>query len=236
MRQPNWKRSWPLGALLIAACLSLACQHALAQDIMTGSGPGRAGSNCRNATDKDNEQTQAVGCWILARVTEEMPSSLVYWHIYGYPSRAAAEAVKGTNGAVIEGLGKIWLLSVGEADWKPAPDAVPVAKIGPLLVNAGEKYTAQYMVAVFTPGMTTPVHRHPGPEAWYTLSGEVCLETPDGKRMGRSGESTIVPEGPPMKLTATGTEKRRSLVLILHKSSQPSGIQATDWKPKGLCK
>ncbi|TMG83159.1 MAG: cupin domain-containing protein [Betaproteobacteria bacterium] len=103
-------------------------------------------------------------------------------------------------------------------------------------MKPGEKYTAQYMVAVFTPGMTTPVHRHPGPEAWYTLSGEVCLETPNGKVVGRAGESTIVPAGPPMKLTATGTEKRRSLVLILHETSEPSGILASDWTPKGLCK
>jgi hypothetical protein len=39
-----------------------------------------------------------------------------------------------------------------------------------------------------------------------------------------------------MHLTATGTEQRRSLVLILHESSQPTTIRATDWTPKGLCK
>jgi hypothetical protein len=30
-------------------------------------------------------------------------------------------------------------------------------------------------------------------------------------------------------------EKRRSLALILHEPSEPSGILASDWMPKGLC-
>ena len=84
--------------------------------------------------------------------------------------------------------------------------------------------------------MTAPAHTHAGPEAWYTLSGETCLETPDGKQVGRAGgPPVIVPGGPPMHLTATGTEKRRALVLILHEASKPATTPARDWVPKGLC-
>src|SRR5712664_687350 len=32
------------------------------------------------------------------------------------------------------------------------------------------------MEAVLRPGMKSLVHRHSGPEAWYTLAGETCLE------------------------------------------------------------
>jgi len=46
----------------------------------------------------------------------------------------------------------------------------------------------------------------------------------------------IVPGGPPMHLTATGTAQRRALVLILHESSKPSTTVVKDWMPKGLCK
>ena len=84
---------------------------------------------------------------------------------------------------------------------------------------------------------TAPAHRHSGPEAWYTLSGETCLETPEGKMIGRAGGShVIVPGGPPMHLTATGTETRRALVLILHDSAQPPTTMAPDWTPKSLCR
>lgn len=49
------------------------------------------------------------------------------------------------------------------------------------------------------------------------------------------GDPVIVPSGPPMHLTATGTETRRALVLILHDASQPATTPASDWMPKGLC-
>src|SRR5215216_7685842 len=112
-----------------------------------------------------------------------------------------------------------------------------IAEIGPLPVVAGENYSVQYMEAIFTPGMTAPSHTHAGPEAWYTVSGETCLETSDGKQVGRAGgEHVIVPGGPPMHLTATGTETRRALVLILHESSLPPTTPVHDWSPKGICR
>jgi hypothetical protein len=47
-----------------------------------------------------------------------------------------------------------------------------------------------------------------------------------------------IPGGPPMHLTATGTEQRRSLVLILHETSKPATtpVHEHTWTPKGLCK
>lgn len=166
-----------------------------------------------------SERTGEVGCWIMASVPMgQLSQAVVFWHLDTYPTRAVAEAAKGPRGTVIEALGKVWLFNIGDAGWRPS-SGVRVAEIGPLHVKPEEKYTAQYMEAIFSPGMTSRVHRHPGPEAWYTTAGEVCLETPDRKVVGRAGESTIVPAGPPMQLTATGTEQRRSLVLILHETS-----------------
>ena len=39
-----------------------------------------------------------------------------------------------------------------------------------------------------------------------------------------------------MRLVATGTEKRKSVVLILYDSSKPSSHLISNWTPKGLCK
>jgi quercetin dioxygenase-like cupin family protein len=137
---------------------------------------------------------------------------------------------------VVDALGKVWLLSIEQAGWR-ATGGQRVAEIGPLPVKAGENYSAQYMEAIFTPGMTSSVHTHSGPEAWYTEAGETCLESADGKQVGRAGgQYVIVPGGPPMHLTATGTVQRRSLVLILHETSKPSTTVVKDWRPKGLCK
>ena len=184
-----------------------------------------------------SQRTGEVGCWIIAHEpVGQLTASQAFWHLDAYPTRAAAEAAKGPSGTVVESLGKTWLLTIANAGWRPA-GGERIAEIGPLPVIAGEKYSAQYMEAIFNPGMTAPAHVHSGPEAWYTLAGETCLETPQGKQVGRAGsEHVIVPGGPPMHLTATGTEQRRALVLILHDSSKPPTTPVHDWVPKGLCK
>ena len=184
-----------------------------------------------------SQRTSEVGCWIVAHEPMgRLTAPQAFWHLDTYPSRAAADAAKGPRGIIVESLGKIWLLTIESKDWRPS-SGNRIAEIGPLAVIAGESYSAQYMEAIFNPGMTAPAHVHSGPEAWYTLAGETCLETPQGKQIGRAGSDyVIVPGGPPMHLTATGTEQRRALVLILHDSSKPATTPVHDWSPKGLCK
>jgi quercetin dioxygenase-like cupin family protein len=184
-----------------------------------------------------SQRTGETGCWITANaVLGQLPQAPIFWHLDTYSTRAEAEAAKGPRGTVVESLNKVWLFSIDVAGWRAAGGA-RVAEIGPLPVRADAKHTAQFMEAIFTPGMTAPAHRHSGPEAWYTLAGETCLETPEGKMVGKAGGShVIVPGGPPMHLTATGTETRRALVLILHDSTQPPTTPVHDWVPKGLCR
>jgi quercetin dioxygenase-like cupin family protein len=201
--------------------------------VAIGAGPEVAAQMCRPVS----ERTTELGCWIkVDAAIGPLPRSPIFWHLDTYPTRAAAEAARGSRGTVVESLGKVWLLTIDVAGWRPS-SGVRVAEVGPLPVNSEATYSAQYMEAIFTPGMTAPTHRHSGPEAWYTLAGETCLETPEGKMVGRAGGShVIVPGGPPMHLTATGTETRRALVLVLHDSTQPATTPASDWTPKGLCR
>jgi len=177
------------------------------------------------------------GCFILATQTiGALDSAHAFWHLATFATRSAAEAVAGPHGKVVESLGTTWLLTIADARWRPS-QGTHVAAIGPLPVARGVAYTAQYMEAVLRPGMKSLVHRHAGPEAWYTLAGETCLETPAGTLVGRAGgPPIIVSQGPPMELTATGTDVRRALVLIIHDSAQPATSPAPDWRPKGLCK
>jgi quercetin dioxygenase-like cupin family protein len=209
-----------LGVFVVCLLASLSSERASAQI-------------CKPVSQRSGE----LGCWITAAaVLGQLPPQPVFWHLDTYATRAEADAAKGPRGNVVESFGKVWLLSIDVAGWRPA-GGVRVAEIGPLPVGAGTRYAAQYMEAVFTPGMTAPAHRHAGPEAWYTLTGETCLETPEGRTIGKAGGShVIVPGGPPMHLTATGTETRRALVLILHDSSEPPTTPARDWVPKGLCR
>jgi len=196
---------------------------------LSAQGVTTPGEVCKPAS----ERTQEVGCWVMADdPVGQLTRSQVFWHLDGYSTRAAAQVDEGPQGTVIESLGKVWLMTIEDAKWRPA-HGHRIAEIGPLPIVAGEKYSVQYMEAIFTPGRTAPPHIHSGPEAWYTMAGETCLETSDGRvQIGRAGgPPVIVPMGLSMNLTATGTQQRRAIVLILHQSSKPASTMIHDWTP-----
>jgi quercetin dioxygenase-like cupin family protein len=190
--------------------------------------------SCEPASQRAGRE---LGCFITARKElGRLPrDSALYWHLDAYPTPAAAEAAKGPRGTVVESLGRTWLFTIAGARWRPS-GGEHLATIGPLPLIEAETYAAVYMEGVFRPGMRSRVHRHPGVEAWYTLEGEQCLETPHGKLVQRAGgPAVMVRAGEPMMLSGTGTGVRRSLVLILQDASKPRSVLATDWSPTGLC-
>ena len=190
---------------------------------------------CNVAFDR---RTAETGCYLLATESlKSLPGKEVFWHLYTYPTRAAAEAArKGSAGTVVESFGKIWLFAIAESAWRP-PTGERVAAIGPLPVASANTYTARYMQAVFPPSqaMQTVIHQHSGPEAWYVLTGAQCLRTPDDVLVIRAGEGGFVRKGPPMLLTSIGAETRRSVLLVLHDASQPWMTITSDWKPMAQC-
>lgn len=214
--------------------ISLPCFLLLCCTQLSAQGVAVPGDPCKPASMR----TQEVGCWILAdNPVGQIAKSPVFWHLDAYPTRAAAEADKGPRGTVVESFKNVWLMTIEDQNWRSA-HGKRIAEIGPLPVIAGEKYSAQFMEADFTPGMTAPAHIHSGPEAWYAVGGKTCVETSDGRiQIGQKGAPpVIVPMGKAMHLTAIGTEERRSIVIILHQSSQPPTTMVHNWAPKGLCK
>ena len=86
-------------------------------------------------------------------------------------------------------------------------------------LGAGEgAVTAHFSEAIFPPGMRTRVHSHPGPEAFYAVEGEQCMETPTDRRNIAAGGTYVVPEGPHLQAAPHG---RRNLVLIVAPKGPP---------------
>jgi hypothetical protein len=197
--------------------------------------PARAqNTGCEPVSERAGRE---FGCFITAR--EELgglpKDSSFYWHIDGFATRAAVGAARAARSTVVESLGRLWLFTIAERNWRPK-GGERIAAVGPLPLIKAAGYAAVYMEGVFRPGMHTAPHRHPGVEAWYTIEGEQCLETPRGKLVQRANDpGVMVPGGLPMLLTGTGAEVRRSLVLILQDASKPRSVVANDWKPAGLC-
>lgn len=49
-----------------------------------------------------------------------LPAQPLYWHIYEYTSRAAAEAARGDRGTAAEVFGRHWLYAIADDQWRPA--------------------------------------------------------------------------------------------------------------------
>lgn len=188
---------------------------------------------CKPVAQRSAEE----GCWILVdHPLGRAGADEVYWHLDSYADSAQAERARTANAAVVRALGKVWLMTIDATPTRRISDGTHVADIGPLRVRAGREYSATFMEAITPPGFTSAIHRHSGPEAWYTVAGETCLETPAGKIIGRAGVPAVVPQGPPMFLTAAGQQERRAITLILHESEQPPTTMEHEWKPRGLCR
>ncbi len=212
-------------AVLVASSLSWSQQPAAKTDSVV---------SCKPISQRTGE----LGCWILAdQPVGPLNKSQVFWHLDTYPTQEAANAAKGPRGVVANSFGKNWLLTIDTSEWQAPAGGEHVATIGPLPIPKAESYTVDYMEAVFTPGMKSAIHDHPGPEAFYTLTGETCLETSEGISVERpGGPPVIVAAGIPMQLTAIGKDKRQGFALVLHDSTQPGGHPVHNWTPKDLCK
>ena len=175
------------------------------------------------------------GCFIIAtKKGLQFAQPTVYWHLRTFPTRAAAEAAKSATGIVVEEDGRIWLSEFAPRDDAPE-GGKDVAEIGPLELPPAKTYDAVISYAVMRPGDRSLVHTHPGPEGWYMLAGEQCLETQTGTtKKARVGETMTVAPNVPMQLSIVGETVRRSLVLIIHDSAQ-AAIIPSDWKPSGVC-
>jgi quercetin dioxygenase-like cupin family protein len=174
------------------------------------------------------------GCFIVASSKgRQFSRSETYWHLQKFPNRAAAEAAKSANGIILEDQGQFWLSEFGPDDIAPR-GGDPTVIIGPLELPYAKSYDAQIAYAVLRPGDRSRVHTHPGPEAWYMLAGNQCLETPNGTKKAKAGETMSVEAGVPMELSITGSTVRRSFTLVIHDSTKGWG-ENSDWKPTGAC-
>lgn len=176
---------------------------------------------------------EAPGCYQTSQIDLGEMSTALYWQVYQFPTEAAAKVEAGRHrwSAVAEAHSRIWLFVLGEA-LEPIKGGAKRAMIGPLHPPPGP-VTAHFSEAIFPPGMQTRVHSHLGPEAFYVVEGEQCMETPSDKRLIPAGGTYIVESGPHIQAAPRG---RRNLVLILAPTGKPAVIPGGDWRPTGFCK
>jgi quercetin dioxygenase-like cupin family protein len=189
----------------------------------------------RCTTDSPERQGKP-GCAIVSDKRLPAPPSLpVLWHIDEFPSLAKAQRTEGPWSLAIEAHGRGWLYSI-ERDTSNHHGGAHRAVVGPIPTEPGRLYSMMAMSAYFLPGHYSVIHTHPGPEAWWVLEGEQCLETTRTTIRATAGHGAIVAEGDTMRMVGTGTGPRKALVLILHDADKPGGVTLDAPVPLKRCR
>lgn len=187
-------------------------------------------------TENSPERRGEEGCTILASRPLLGPlTKPVYWHIDRFDSLEAAKKAAGPNGVAAEAHGSVWLMTV-EAHTEEHHGGHHVASLGPLAMPSADRYSMRVQSSLLRPGSTTPVHTHSGPEVFYVVAGEQCLETPEvGHRLG-AGQFYVLPAGIIHRGRVMGSGVRRALALILHDAAHPTSQDLSDSLPLVPCK
>lgn len=204
---------------------------------LTTASPGALAQATARLCDAAQAAPERPGpaCLLAHRQLGNVAGAAVYWSLYAYPDLVTAQRENHPGAPLVTAFGQAWHFMVGPVAARPL-NRRHIADVGPIPVTPHTVYAAEFLQSTFSPGMTAPVHTHSGPEAFYAVSGDTCLETPDGAQVVRGpGTSIVVPGGPPMLLMAIGSGWRRGFALILHDAALPPTTLVHDWTPNNLC-
>ena len=164
---------------------------------------------------------------LVEKKVAALPSGDLFWRIENFPALDAAKAAAGEWSLVTEAEGKVWLFTLGASGGASA-GAVKVAEVGPIPRVAAPQYLLRINEASGAPGSVTPVHSHPGSEAFFVLSGEQSIRGAHGTMVVKAGQ----PEpghgaAMAMQVSSSGTTDLRSLVMFVVDAGQPFSSPAT---------
>jgi hypothetical protein len=150
-----------------------------------------------------------------------LPAGPLYWRVETFPALADAHAAAGPTALVAESAGKAWLFTLGPAG-ASSPGGTKVAEIGPAPPIAAPEVLLRVNEASGPPGAITPVHTHPGSEAFYVLAGEQSIRTAHGVVRIPSGRAENGHAADtPMQVSSSGSADLRALVMFVVDATRP---------------
>ncbi|MFC3077358.1 cupin domain-containing protein [Phenylobacterium terrae] len=164
---------------------------------------------------------------IAERTVAALPQAPLYWRVESYPSLEQARAAAGELSLAAEAWGQAWLFTLGPAGGS-SPGGRKLAEVGPVPVPPASRYLLRVNRAGGPPGAATPVHTHPGSEAFYVLKGQLTQKTPHGIARLEAGAAMNGHEpGMTMQLVSTGREDLEQLVMFVVDADRPFSSPAT---------
>jgi hypothetical protein len=156
----------------------------------------------------------------------ELPAGPLYWRIENFAARADAEAAAITSSLVAEAAGKVWLFTLGPPGGA-SPGGTKVTELGPIPRVVAPLYLLRINEASGPPGSITPVHSHPGSEAYFVLKGEQSIRSPRGvMRVAVNHAETGQGADMPMQVSSSGSTDLDALVMFVVDATRPFSAPA----------
>jgi quercetin dioxygenase-like cupin family protein len=180
----------------------------------------------------------AEGVYVVKPVAEkkvkQLPAGPLYWRVENFPTLAQAQAAIGPDrwnpntvnydvatSLAAEVAGKVWLLTLGPKGGS-TPGGTKVAEIGPVPSITAPEYLLRINYGSGPPGAKTPVHTHPGSEAFYVVAGRLGQRTSHGVNHVEAGHTMNGhPADTVMEVFNSGTTELTALIMFVVDATKP---------------
>jgi quercetin dioxygenase-like cupin family protein len=177
---------------------------------------------------------------IAEKKIKQLPPEPLFWRVENFPTLEAAKAAAGKDGwnpdtvtsrpstaLAAECAGKAWLFTLGPMGGS-TPGGTKVTEIGPVPSFTAPEYLLRVNHGYGPPGAKTPVHMHPGSEAFYVIDGRLGQRTTHGVSFVAAGQSMNGHEaGMAMEVFNGGTSNLDALIMFVVDATQPFSSPAT---------
>lgn len=158
---------------------------------------------------------------VAEKKLKQLPAGPLFWQVENFPTLALAQAAAGETSLAAEVSGKVWLFTLGPKGGATSGGS-KVAEIGPVPPLVAPEYLLRINHAGGPPGAKTPVHTHPGSEAFYVLAGRLGQRTPHGVSYAEAAQS-MNGHGAnmAMEVFSAGTSDLDQLVMFVVDATRP---------------
>jgi hypothetical protein len=157
----------------------------------------------------------------------ELPEGALFWRIENFASVAQAKSAAGPWSLVVEAADKVWMFTLGPSGGA-SPGASKVAEVGPIPRITAQQYLLRINDASGPPGSVTPVHSHPGSEAFYVLTGEQSIRSAHGVLKVDPGQAEAGQGADKaMQVSSSGKADLHALVMFVVDANRPFSTPAT---------
>jgi quercetin dioxygenase-like cupin family protein len=164
---------------------------------------------------------------LAEKIVENLPAGPLYWRVERFSSLEAAKASEGPWSLAAIAWGEVWLVTLGNQG-DITQGARKIAEVGPIPPSpSANRFLLRVNRAGGPPGSKTPVHTHPGSEAFLVLKGQLTQRTPHGLSRVDAGNVMNGHEpGMVMQLESTGSEQLEQLVMFVVDAEKPFSAAA----------